>query len=166
MCRAICIVLVGLLWAAAACSDDPANGAAKKDLQQFQGSWQAVFVQNVDGQRATQEDIQATRLEVQGNEFTFTAKDLTVSGTFVIDPSQTPKRIDVVLKGAKPADKLLGVYQIDGDVRRSCFAFPRQARPVDVRPSEKGYFILEWKRLPVPAGFSAAYDAVTARQMR
>jgi len=144
MCQFTCVVLTTLLALGSAPAGDD---VAKKDLQLFQGSWQAVFIQNVDGQRAPDEDVRATRLLVHGNEFTLMVKDVTVYGTFTIDPTKTPKAIDVTLKGAKPGEKFLGVYQIDGEIRRSSFALPGNERPRAVRPSAKGYVMLEWKRL-------------------
>ena len=40
---------------------------------------------------------------------------------------------------------VLGIYEIKGDKRRSCFALPSQPRPDDFR-KESGFMILEWKQ--------------------
>jgi len=83
---------------------------------------------------------------VKGNEFTLTDKGVPTSGTFTIDPTKTPKTIDFLLADSKsPKAKFLGVYEILGERRLSCFAFPMQERPRGVRPSDKGYLMFEWK---------------------
>ena len=89
------------------------------------------------------------QLVVKGNEFTLKGKDFAISGIFTIDASKSPKTIDVTLANTKDPDgKLLGVYEIKGDIRRSCFAMPKQTRPTSVRPPSKGYLMLEWKLTP------------------
>jgi uncharacterized protein (TIGR03067 family) len=125
----------------------PSADIVKKDLQQFQGSWRAVSIQHVDGRQATQDELQNTTLVIDGNKFTLTLKDLAVSGTFTIDPAKSPKTIDVVLATAKkPDEKLLGIYQLQGDTRQSCFAVLGKERPKDFTKSVMGHLRLEWKR--------------------
>jgi uncharacterized protein (TIGR03067 family) len=125
-------------------SDD----ATKKDLEQFQGTWQAIAMHS-DGQTASKEELQLTHLVVEGNRFTLTGRTFTVSGTFSIDPTKTPKGIDVVLESPNQergeAAKLLGIYELKGDKRNSCFALTETERPTKFSPA-KGYFGFEWKR--------------------
>jgi uncharacterized protein (TIGR03067 family) len=118
----------------------------KKDLEQFQGSWQAVAMHS-DGQPASKEQVQGTRLIVEGNKFTLTVNDSVVTGTFSIDPAKTPKAIDVVLSSDQGTSKtmLVGIYEIKGDKRRSCFALADKERPTKFSPAE-GHFGIEWKR--------------------
>jgi len=120
--------------------------AAKKELKLFQGSWKAVAIRNADGTAATEADVQQTRLTVEGSAFTLTMRDLTIKGTFSVNPAKTPKYIDVLLKGDDGQEtKLLGIYQVKGDIRKSCFAMPQQDRPSQFM-TEKGYVSFEWKR--------------------
>ena len=120
--------------------------AAKKELKLFQGSWKAVAIRNADGNEAPQSDVQQTRLTVEGNAFTLTSRDVTIKGTFSVNPAKTPKAIDVVLKGDNGEEtKLLGIYQVKGDIRKSCFAMPQQDRPSQFM-TEKGYVRFEGKR--------------------
>jgi uncharacterized protein (TIGR03067 family) len=120
---------------------------AKNDLKQFQGSRQAVAMHS-DGQASSKEEVQATRLVVEGNKFTLTGKDFAVTGTFFIESTKTPKTIDVVLaskNNRKSKTTLLGIYKIKGDKRKSCFAFPEKKRPTQFSAA-KGYVGFEWKR--------------------
>lgn len=143
MCRYAMLLLLSLLCVGSGFSG---QDVAKSDLQMFQGSWQPVFIRNPDGQPASAEELKAIRLEVKGNGFTLTNKDMSIAGTFTIDPTKTPKTIDFLLaNGKSPDEQFLGVYEIRGDRRLSCFALPKQERPRGIRPSEKGYLIFEWK---------------------
>jgi hypothetical protein len=59
-----------------------------------------------------------------------------------------PKTIDVLLdakKGEQPV-KVLGIYRIGGETRKSCFAMPDQLRPKAFPESPKGFLQLEWER--------------------
>lgn len=123
----------------------PGDDAAKKDLAKFQGTWQAVSVINMDGKPAPADDLKETHLLVVGNTFTLRVKDATIRGTFMIDPKRDPKTIDVMLDGAKPKDKIVGIYRIDGDLRKSCFAFGGKARPKDFPTDGKEYLQFVWK---------------------
>lgn len=125
-----------------------AGDAAKNDLKLFQGTWRAVSIQNPDGKQATPAELKEIQLVVKGHEFTMTSKDVSISGMFTIDSSKSPKTIDVTLANSKdPDERLLGVYEIQGDIRRSCFAMPKQLRPGSVRPPTKGFLMLEWKQV-------------------
>lgn len=140
----ICILL---LLATIVVGFSPAQEPAiKNDLEKFQGSWQASYVIGADGKPAPADDVKSTRLVVKGNEFTLRTNDSVIKGTFTINPSQTPKAIDVVLEGAKPDEKLLGIYRIDGDERRSCFVLPGKERPKEIDPKTTGYLQFGWKR--------------------
>lgn len=135
-------------WIATATGVPP--DAAQKELQRFQGTWQAVSVRNPDGRPATPDELAHIRLIVDGNTFTLQGKEFAITGRFTIDPSRSPRAIDVTLdrKEGEPPVKLLGIYRIDGDVRKSCFAMPEQERPRDFPESPKGYLRLEWKQVP------------------
>lgn len=74
--------------------------AVNKELDQFQGSCQAISVIDFDGKPRSADDVQHTRLVVKGNTFTLTDKQNTIRGTFSIDPTRVPKTIDVALEGA------------------------------------------------------------------
>ena len=139
-----CLILAPMAFAASQL-DVP---AMKKDLAKFQGSWQAVSVINMEGKPASAEEAQQLRLVVEGNTFTLREKDTTLRGTFSIDPTRVPKTIDFTLDGAKPEEKFLGIYRLEGDLRRSCFAPPGKERPKDFPSDPKGYLQFVWKAQP------------------
>jgi uncharacterized protein (TIGR03067 family) len=128
--------------------DTPLDEAGKTDLQQFQGTWKAALILNDDGKPATPKELDDTTLVVKGNRFTLKSKDYTITGRFTIDPAVSPKAIDVLLDATDgdPTTKLLGIYRIDGETRKSCFALPNQPRPARFPDSPKGYLQFEWKQ--------------------
>jgi uncharacterized protein (TIGR03067 family) len=126
----------------------PLDDALKTDLDRFQGEWRAVSVLSDDGRPVTAEELENTRLIVEGNRFTLKGKESVVTGRFTIDGAKAPKTIDVILDGngrEKPV-RLLGIYRIDGEIRKSCFAMPGEDRPTRFPASAKGYLQFEWKR--------------------
>jgi uncharacterized protein (TIGR03067 family) len=135
-----------ILLAPLAAGDGGQALAVKEELQQFQGHWRAVSILNPEGQRATEDEVQSTRLVVEGNKFTLTGKDFTVSGTFSINPARSPKTIDALLTSNDGKEtKFLGIYEIRGDTRKSCFTVDGKPRPTGFL-AEKGYFGFEWRR--------------------
>ncbi len=136
------ILLAPLGIGDATSSDD----AAKKELQQFQGSWKAVAIQHPDGRRASEDEVQNTRLVIEGNKLTLTGSNYSISGTFSVNPTRTPKTIDVLLPAKDGGEtKFLGIYQMQSDKRQSCFALSGKERPTEFS-SETGYFGFEWRR--------------------
>jgi uncharacterized protein (TIGR03067 family) len=134
--------LISLGVAGAAAPPDAVN----KELIKFQGSWKAISMQYPDGRQATADEVKNTRLVVEGDQFTMTIQSSSVSGTFLVNPSTTPPSIDAVLtpQGGHET-RLLGIYQIQGDTRTSCFALPDKER-LKSFSAEKGYFRFEWKK--------------------
>jgi len=138
-------LLVFLACAGAGAAVAPED-AVKRDLEQFQGSWKAVAILQADGLPAPDEDVLVTRLAVVGTKFTMTGKNYVINGTFTIDPSKTPKEIDVLLASENgPQVRLLGIYQIQGSTRQSRFALPEKSRPTQFT-SEKGFVGFTWTR--------------------
>jgi uncharacterized protein (TIGR03067 family) len=124
-----------------------ADDRAAKDLKKYQGNWSAVAVRIGSDKQLTDDELKKTRLVVTGNKFTLTFNDQTITGTFTLDPSQKPNQIDVVLDGSDKA-KLIGVYEIQGNERRTCFAGSDRARPKGVADMGEGILSFHWKRQP------------------
>ena len=124
----------------------PLDAAAKKDLEHFQGSWKAVAIHYADGRHASEDELRDFRLVVTGTKFTLTSKNFSISGTFAVDASKTPKTIDVLLTSKDgPDTRLLGISQIRGDTRRSCFTLAGKERPRQFS-AEKAFSAFEWER--------------------
>jgi uncharacterized protein (TIGR03067 family) len=65
-----------------------------------------------------------------------------------LDPSKKPKAIDyVVTEGDHKGKKLLGIYELDGDTVKFCFAPPDKERPSDFTAERRsGRTYSAWKR--------------------
>lgn len=141
-----CFNLLILLAPMAMAACTPSEDDVKNELLRFEGAWQAVAFQHGDGAQASEEEVKNIRLVIEGSEFKLTGKDYTISGTFTIDPTKTPKTIDVLITSKDGrATKFLGIYQIQGERRKSCFSLEAKERPTQFT-SETGYFGFVWKR--------------------
>jgi len=126
-------------------AEPPKPDTAKDELKKFEGKWKLVS-QNFDGKETDPEIVKTTNLVVAGSEFTLKTGTETNKGKITIDPGKKPKLIDVEFtEGDLKGSKVLGICEMDGDTRKSCFAAPDKDRPADFT-SGNGKYIWTWKR--------------------
>src|SRR5437763_16487200 len=77
--------------------DSAIEQAVKKELKLFQGHWKAVAIRNADGSQAPENEVQMTRLVIEGNKVKLSGK-LMRSGTFTVNPAAAPTSMDVILR--------------------------------------------------------------------
>jgi uncharacterized protein (TIGR03067 family) len=120
------LIATGLAVAAFAADDD----AVKKEKEALKGKWTIVSVER-DG-KAVDMWKDGVRL-VEGDNYTLTTKDGdSFKGTFTVDPAKVPKAIDFSPTGGQYKGKTLrGIYEIDGDMLKICFAEPDKDRPTE-----------------------------------
>ncbi|HVS33990.1 MAG TPA: TIGR03067 domain-containing protein [Gemmataceae bacterium] len=120
----------GLLFAA-----DAKDDAVKKDMDALQGKWQITALTR-DGKDA-EVSKDAVRI-VKDNKYTVNPNpNTTIEGTFKIDPTTKPKSIDITQTNGPNAGKTsLGVYDLDGDTLKICWAPPGKDRPTDFKSAE------------------------------
>jgi uncharacterized protein (TIGR03067 family) len=99
---------------------------AKKDKEQFQGSWRPVSAEQ-GGQ--AQEDAKEHLLTFDGDSFTIKrGEQLFVKGTFTLDPSQSPKTITMkITAGRRDGDvgkEVHGIYDLNDGTLKWCTAEP------------------------------------------
>jgi uncharacterized protein (TIGR03067 family) len=117
--KLLVVLAVGLL-AAAEQKDD-----AKKDQEKLQGTWAVV------------EGPPGGKMVFDGDKFTVRHDDKDLyKGTFKIDPSKSPKTIDLMVAednsggGTAKGKTSLGIYQLDGDKLKWCANEPgKEQRP-------------------------------------
>ena len=120
-------VVLLLLAAGALATADAPPGDSKKDLERMQGDWAAdSFV--IDGMQLPDDDARAFFRTVKGDAYTVARyKRVLGKGTIKLDAGKKPKAIDALAAGRdKP---LLGIYELDGDRMKLCFAGPGKERP-------------------------------------
>src|SRR5947209_3708937 len=122
---ALAALAVGLLIAA-----DKKDDAVKKDLDQMTGTWVVVSSES-NGVKLPAEDVNKWRLVQKGEEWAFYEGDkVLVAGKDKIDPGRTPKQVTVTLTAGPDKGKtVLGIYEIDGDTWKTCWADPGKERP-------------------------------------
>jgi uncharacterized protein (TIGR03067 family) len=138
------LLTAGLLLAADAAPDE----AARKDLERMQGDWAAdSYVQ--DGMKVPPDDAQALFRTVKGNAYTvFRFNKAIGKGTFTLDATKRPRALDArPTAGKGAASPLLGIYELDGDTLKLCFAPPGKERPAAfTSPPGSGHVLSVWKR--------------------
>jgi uncharacterized protein (TIGR02246 family) len=125
---------------AEAAKHDPVNkkdGPAEDDLKALQGTWVTLkLVTNgkveVDLKEPPKEGPAST-LTYDGHKWVVKAGDKELaSGTSKLDPSKTPKHIDLTHEsGPLKGQTVLGIYKLVGDEYSACIAAPGKARPTE-----------------------------------
>jgi uncharacterized protein (TIGR03067 family) len=106
---------------------------AKKDLEKLQGTWKLVSLE-VDGKKKTSEgQKKEPTMVVEGNKFTSTIDDEhSFKGTFTLDASKKPKVVDfTVTEGELKGKTLRGIYEVEAETLRACYAAPDKERPTE-----------------------------------
>ena len=128
-------------------ADDPQD-AAKKEAAKLQGEWTMVAGEK-DGRTAPKNFIEGAKRVCKDDELTVTVNDrLYMKAKISIDPSKKPKAIDyIVMEGDNKGKTLPGIYELEGDTVKFCFAAPDHDRPMDFSAEKgSGRTFSVWKR--------------------
>ena len=140
------LVVLAVGFASLASSDD-----AKGDAEKLQGTWQASEAV-ANGEPIPKEQIPRIKLVFGGEKVTFHLPDgdgKPVDMSFRLDPSKKPKGVDfTVVSGADMGNTVEGIYELNGDMLRVCFAMGKAAkRPTEfAAPKKSGLVVLTLKR--------------------
>ncbi len=141
--KMLLVLIVGLLLGA-----DPKDDA-KKEMEKMQGAWVLVSSER-NGEPAPAENLKALKRTIKGDEFTvFRDGEVLVKGKITVDPSKSPKTIDIMFSEGENKDKpVLGIYEIDGDNQKVCYGAPgNKDRPKEFSSKgDKGMTLSVWKR--------------------
>jgi len=135
---ALLVLVAGFLVAA----DDP-----KDELKKLEGTWTMVSGEK-DGKNVAEQTIKTAKLVIKGDQHDFRIGDETFKGTLKVDPSKKPKTIDATdTEGPFKGKTLLGIYELDGDNFKVCFAKPGEDRPKEFSTkSGTGHILYVWKK--------------------
>jgi uncharacterized protein (TIGR03067 family) len=121
---------------------------AKKELAQLQGEWSMVSGSS-DGQPLPDEMRKQMKRVCKGDEAITTMGAMVyLKAKITIDPSKKPKTIDYQMtEGVTKGKTQLGIYELDGNMFRSCFSAPGGQRPTDftTKPGDQRTLTV-WKR--------------------
>ena len=136
------IAAIGVSLAA----DNTQDLASKKDLDGLQDSWKLVSAMR-DGQALPKDKVKKTTIVIKDDTFLFpdsaeyaTSKE----GTIKLDATTKPKQMNAT---STEKEVMLGIYELDGDRYKVCFAPTGKPRPSEFASKPgSGNLLQVWKR--------------------
>lgn len=128
-------------------ADDKAD--LEKETKKFQGTW-TFESSEAGGKKISADELKGFILIFEGDKHTVKKGDDVIQvGTQKIDPSKSPKTIDVTMtEGPSKGKVMLGIYEFDGDTLKVCFDSEGKKRPTEFRSAAgPGYFVNVHKRV-------------------
>ena len=118
--------------ASGALADDKAE--IEKETKKFQGTW-TLESSEAGGQKIPADDLKDFIVIFEGEKHTVKKGDDVIQvGTQKIDPSKSPKTIDVTMtEGPSKGTVMLGIYEFDGDTLKVCFDAAGKKRPTQFK---------------------------------
>jgi uncharacterized protein (TIGR03067 family) len=110
--------------------------AARTDLQSLQGTWN-VLAGNEGGKTLPPPRVKGSKMIVKDNVMKVHEQDKQLEMTFTLDASGEPRTIDMTIaEGKRKGEVARGVYILDGDMLKICFAPQGQPRPANFLPRQ------------------------------
>jgi uncharacterized protein (TIGR03067 family) len=130
------LLVLTTLAAGLLAADDKDKGTAEdKDKAALKGKWEPTASES-GGNKDDESEYKQFRVIFDGDKFTILkGGEQHMKGTFKLDVSQTPKRIDMTIEegdGDTKGKSLAGIYELKGDELKWCFVPPDAGdRPKD-----------------------------------
>ncbi len=125
-----------------------AEDAVKKEMALLEGEWSMVSGE-ANGMSLPKETVKSGKRVAKDGETTITiSEQVYFKAKFSIDPTKKPRAIDYTMtEGPTKGKTHLGIYELDGDTVKFCFAAPGKDRPPDFTAKEGSEQTLSvWKR--------------------
>ena len=121
--------------------------AVKKDRDALQGTWVAVSFES-GGERRSEDEVKKITAVVRGDDWAVRFDTEVIKGTHALDPAKKPKQFDgTITEGAAKGETILGIYELDGDTWKECWADPGRERPTEFKADQAaGHNLVVWKR--------------------
>ena len=122
--------------------------AVKKEMALLDGEWTMLSGER-DGQAIPEEFLKSARRVTKAGVTTVTiGEDQIMKSKFTIDPTKKPKSIDyTVLEGPNKDQTMKGIYELNGDKVKFCYAPAGKDRPTEFKSKEGSeYTLSEWKK--------------------
>jgi uncharacterized protein (TIGR03067 family) len=141
-------VLPAVIVVLALTGADGIPDAVKKEMARLEGEWTMVSGE-IDGVPMPEQMRKGARRVAKDGETTVTINgQLFMKAKFTVDPTKKPRSIDYLFTGGPTkGKKQLGIYELDGDTVKFCFAAPDTDRPADFTTKAGSRRTLSvWKR--------------------
>ena len=125
----------------------------KREEEKLAGTWRVTAAKAM-GERVPPDQLPKMKLTFKDGKFTVQhGNDKPLEGTYKIDPSKTPKTIDITNRTTGPEEgkKQVGIYELTDNELKICASDASKKRPTDFDTRNKeGYTVLVLRRVPVP----------------
>ena len=120
-----------LLFAAGCLAQPIAADECRREWIRLEGTWERVSYLNEGRSLPAEAAVRFTlSLGRDGSYRLHVDERLIVEGKASIDPTQKPKIVDMTPQaGSSKGKPLLGIYELDGDIYRICYAHGGKPRP-------------------------------------
>jgi uncharacterized protein (TIGR03067 family) len=125
-----------------------ARGTAREDLKKLEGAWDRVSME-FEGEAWPAEKIEGWTAMYEGDRLTLRINGKVYRESIVtLDPSRLPRAMNSWDLDGPAADQTVpGIYEIDGDTLKVCFAKPGSKRPKEFTTKKgTGFLYCEYKR--------------------
>jgi uncharacterized protein (TIGR03067 family) len=125
----------------------PAPATAADSVDEMSGEWQMVSCIR-DGYTLEPMLVKSGRRIGRGGETTtMFGKQVFMKARYTLDATQNPKTIDyAITDGASKGKTQYGIYEMDGELLRICYAGPGKSRPTDFTSATgDGKTVTVWK---------------------
>src|SRR3954471_16806114 len=122
--------------------------AADSDLDKLQGTWQLVAME-VEGHEAPADELKDRNAVYEGDRLSLRAGEtVRRRGIVTLEPGRSPKAMNTWDQDGPYADQTVpGIYELDGDTLKVCFARPGEERPKEFSTkSGSGFLFCVYKR--------------------
>lgn len=131
------------------------KSAVEGELKRFAGTWRFESVQ-MDGKAMPEQDFKGNAIILNGDRFTAKVEGRDLNGLYEVDPTATPKTIDVTFgEGEERGRTMLGIYELEGDTYRVCMALSGKTRPTEFTTKPGSDQMLEVLKREKPASGAA-----------